>query len=1048
MTIVSEILGRVDLTEPDERPLYAYEITTSEQKELAELLRRQIRMTGFVASLASGFVIWASEHIRTQFPGGHLTWEFVFKELGSDYEREAAVRLTKMGLNFWKRPLQSSNAGHKAYLFSLLAEGGLPDLALAEEAHYLKVLLHLIREIEIEGPLGHAIANAAARRAVTKLPQVMRSKEQAQLLADLALVIVVARSWLPEDIKFEETETWLDKNHASWRQRLPFRLSECALSALIRPALAAERIRPKSSGALVERQLHRSFSGSEWNGVAIIVEGSKLLHSMLPSQDQQVRMRLLAGDDSVFLATPVEDGWILSRSTSRGKVELACAPDEAVILSVYIDGKSEGEVVLDPGFPPPEVGSSLWHPKDISATEPDVLVPLSGRGQTRATHAFALGPEEAVPESVSGIGIGKPQIAPGGLLWPLSGRGKLRFGKQELGITTEADADAPTARLMVSGKSLTRFFGREKLQIFVGQPVALGAEGDQPLAVLGRTAAWRELPGLLGGMIVEWCEDGDVLARLRLVVLPKIFQLNLSESKGGRLQLRASGVPADWHLHLAAGDGFTQDRSVGPEIMLLELESTEPLDKIELRLKDPKSDASLELSSFCTVSEAVLISPEGKLLAGNRKISVKSLFGWRGSLPEFGGAMQLNLSTRRAPVTFSVGGPIRLTAYLDLIEQALALMNSDGRVNLELVGGGRETPRLEIGRSDWDSEEAAPFWNFGHGVTRLQAVCLDNPTSTVSFKAEGNVDLANDLDEDEGLWFVQGHHPTCGAMRPFVWSARPQSRSSRDARVKKFVTEWQRLTETPNDPGWTTSWDMIEAVRSAGDASALDNVLALAKVPVAAAALVMRAPRCSQSTALGLEAETPLWWPLVSCSDWERAMTVQREHLRHDLHALGRSGEDVLDPVENVHDSIVLSAMKIFTQRPELAAHLGFALAAMEVGKDVIERNGASALALVPASVARELLIMRAREADRRCEELPQGVGGLRPVKLTDDFGLRETFKPLLWAPMVVAEVATNLRKMPEAHEILQLLALRNADSLWFDFALPVAVTLAMEIKQ
>ena len=1048
MTIVSEILGRVDLTEPDERPLYAYEITTSEQKELAELLRRQIRTTGFGASLAPGFVIWASEHIRTQFPGGHLTWEFVFTELKLHCEWNEAAKQTNLGLNFWKRPLRTSEVGHREFLRSLLAEGGLPNLALTQADRYRTVLLALIHEIEAEGALGHAIAEVAARRAVAKLPQVMQTEEQARLLAELACVIVATRSVLPEGLQPEETESWLDKNRTNWRQSLPLRLSELALKSLIRPALAVERIRPKSSTALVERQLRWSSSGSEWVGVAVIVDGAKLLKSMLPEQAPKVRMRLLTGDNSVFLATPVEDGWILSCSNSRGEVVLARAPDQAVHLSVYIDGKSAGDVVVDPGLPPPEIGSSLWRPSDISAPEPDVLIPLSGRGQTRATQVFALAPEGTVPELESEIKMEDPQTAPGGVLWPLSGTGKVRIGDQSLRIATEADSDAPTARLMPSGKSLTRFVGREGLPIFLGQPMALGAEGDQPFVTLGRKAKWREIPNLLGGKIVEWREGDDVLARLRLVVLPENLQLNLGEGASGRLKLNAIGVPEGWHLHLSAGDGVASDRSDGPEIMPLELHSTEPLDKIELRIKDPTSGASLELSSFCTVSEAVLICPTGKLLDANRKISVKSLFGWRGSLPEFGGAMQLNLATTRwAPVAFSVGGPIRLAAYLDLIKQALALMNSDGRVNLELVGRGRETPRLEIGRSEWSSQEAGPFWHFGEGVTKLQAVCLDDPTRIVRFEAEGNVDLANNLDEDEELWFVQGHHPSRGVMRPFVWSARPQPGSSRDSRVNKFATEWRRLIETPDDPGWTTSWELIEAVRSAGDASALDNVLALAKVPVAAAALVMRVPRNSRAAALALEAETPLWWPLVSCEDWGRAMTVQRDYMLHRLQALDRSGEDAHDFDDDVHKYMVRSAMEIFAQRRELAAHLGFALAAMDVDQDVMKCNGAKELLLAPTVAARAFLEDQVREADRRCEQTPQGVGGLRPIKLTDDFRVRDKFKPLLWAPMVVAEVATNLRSMPEPHEILQLLALRDADPPWFDIALPLAVTLAMEIS-
>ena len=1044
MKIVPEILNRVDLTEPDGRPLYAYEVTTEEQQNLGEFLRTQIRMKRPIESTASDFVLWASEHIRTQFAGGQLKWEFVFDALEFHYEWDAAARLTELGLQFWQRPLRRSNAGHREFLFSLLAEGGLPDMALAQAVRYRKVLLDLIHEIEAEGSLGHALAEAAALRAVAELPQVMRTGEQARLLAELASMIVAARSWIPESLQPEETESWLDTNRPGWRQKLPLRFSAHALEALIRPALLAERIRVKTSGALVERQLRRTSQESEWVGVAIIADGARLLNSMLPSHDTQTRMRLLADDGAVFLATPAKGGWDLLRSNRRGAVELARAPDQAVLLSVHIDGKSAGEVVIDSGQPPPEIEPSLWRPEDSSALDPVVLVPLSGRGQTRATKVFALALEGSVPESVSGISIGEPEVAPGGVLWPLSGQGEVRIGERVLRLSTEAEADAPAARLMACGKGLIGFVGRADIPIFLGSPMVLGAEGDQPFERQGKNVIWREIKHLLGGMIVEWCENDVVLARLRLVVLPESLQLNLRESSAGRFQLKADGVPEGWHLRLFADDNIAQDRSAGSELMQLELDSAEPLDIVGLRLKDPTSGASVELAGFLSVREAAIFKPSGKHLKINHRISVKRLLGWRGSLPEVGGALQLGLAGRGASVAFSAGGPIRLAAYSDLVEQALALMNADGQVNLGLVGRGRETPRLEIGRSDWESEEAGPFRHLTHGVTKLNAVCLDDPTRTASTEVKGRIDLAYWLSDTEGLWFVQGRHETCGVMRPFVWSASQLPPSSRDKRVAEFAKEWQRLIETPDDPDWAASWQMIAAVRSAGDdsvagdASALDKILALAEVPAAAAALVLRVPWKSRAAALALEAETPIWWPLVRCVDWERAMIVLREHLLRTLQAAGLSDVDV-------RDHIARSAGDIASHRPELAAHLAYAVAAVEVDRDVISRTDTDALRPVPANAAKEVLNMEAQNAGRRFERLPQGVGGLQPVKISIDFGLSDEFKPLLHAPMVVAEVATDLRPQPDAHQILQLIALRAADPLWFDAALPAAIALAME---
>ena len=56
-------------------------------------------------------------------------------------------------------------------LYSLMAEGGLPDLYLAEAARYRDTVLAVLSEIETEGALGATVAERAARRRMAGLPQ-------------------------------------------------------------------------------------------------------------------------------------------------------------------------------------------------------------------------------------------------------------------------------------------------------------------------------------------------------------------------------------------------------------------------------------------------------------------------------------------------------------------------------------------------------------------------------------------------------------------------------------------------------------------------------------------------------------------------------------------------------------------------------------------------------------------------------------------------------------------------------------------------------------
>lgn len=1042
MQILHEILSRNGLAEPDARALHGYEITPDEHRRLEMLVQQRIRSGGLAAGAAQAFVLWAAEHIRTRFAGGILSWEFVFGGLGAAQPAyENLQRLVSAGLGAWKRPLRKGNAGHREFLYSLLAEGGLPDLAVAQAPRYRAVLFRLIAEIEAEGAMAAAMAEAAALRAVGDLPQVFRTGEQARLLAELAQAIVAARAALPQDLPEGSAECWLDAHRPGWRQTLPLRLSPVALNALIRPALEGARQQSPRTGQLVTRQLRRRADGAGWIGVAEIADAGLLPATLLPGVDAGLRLRLTADaaeSSASFLGVPTDSGWDLMRSAGRGAVTLPLSPDESVILAAHADGRALAEVVLDAGLPAPDEAPGLWRPADAQAAQPEALLPLSGRARTRAAQLFVLAGAGTPLEPGPGLVLGRPEAGPKGLVWPVSGRGLLRVGAHRIAVETGAEDDAPPVRLALLGKRLPGLSVAAGTPVHLGQPQILGAEGEGPLRYLEAAARLRPLPRLLGGRIVEWVENDLVLARTRLVILPADLRLDLRDRGGGLLRLDAQGLEPGWHLHLRAA-GVVAQGLAGPDgRMTLDLRCAGQFGLVEIRIAEPDSGAVLELAGGCPTRGCLILDPSGRNLGTNRPLSRARLGGWRGLLPEAGGAVQLRQVSGGTRVAFPGGGMVRLSAYAGVIDQALAFEGADGRVNLRLVAGGMESCRLEIGRYDWCSDEAGPFRHLGTGRTRLHAVCLDDPARQATAEAEGRIDLAGWLGEERGLWFVQGVSDRQGVMRPFVWSARPQPNGSRDHRVQGYADDWTRLLDNPDDPGWSTAWELIAAVRGGGDAAALDQVQALARIPAAAVALVLVVPRADRAAALALETETPLWWPLVPCADWARAMDVARRRLVLRLAAIGSPEAETRRLATTALQRV---AGEILTLRPELAAHLGQALAA--AGEAPLALDGAGAP--VPLAVAPTRLRRLAQEAARRFDRLPDGVGRVEARALRPDFGLPDHMAPLLHAPFVVAEIAAGLRGGLTSGDNLQLIALRAADPAWFDAALPAALMMAKE---
>jgi hypothetical protein len=1041
MKIVQSILARNGLQYADGRPLYAYGVTDAERENLGSFLRMRIAMGGLTPSTAQGFVLWAAEHIRTGFRGGQLTWEFVFEGITLAYDRPAAIELTSRGLDAWGRKLRKSDYGHREFLYTLLAEGGLPDLALDNDSSYRAALLGVVSAIEDEGVLGASIADTAARRQVGNLPEVLRTEEQARLMAKLANAIVDVRNRLPGDLGVENAEGWLDSHYPDWRQALPLRLSQKAFEALVRPVLLSERQREKPTSILVRRQL-RKQAGGPWMGVAEIPERAFFPHANLAGVDRSLRLRFTNDTGAGFLGVPAEGGWELIRNAGRGALLMPVAPNEPVFLNAHADGRFLARIVIDAGQPAPDDAPSLWRALDPDTDMPEVLVPLSGRGQTRAGRVFVLAADGLAPECDDDLCVSMDAGGPGGTLWSVTGRGAVRFGSHEMRIVTGADADAPEARIAVLGRPLPGFVMDGGVAAFLGAPMLVGVEGEGPMRPLGSQVRTRVVSGLWGGCVAEWRNSGMVLAMCRYVVLPEKMQIELHEVADGQARLQASGLPEGLHLHLRAGE--CQQAAVigvdGSADLSLFVEGRPGT--FDIRLSDPRNGETLAMTGLWPSRVARLIDARGARVSGNRQLSRRGMAGWRGVLPT-NGTVQLRMALGGTPVAFSAAGSVSLIQFGNVIDQALALQGADGRVNLRLIGGGQETPRLEIGRYDWSAEPAGPFWHLGPGVTRLVAVCLDDPARTVSVEVESRTDPAVWLGEDEGLWFVQGWSESRGVMRPMVWSAQSGGSSSREQRLQNYAADWKRLLSEPDDMGWDRIWSLILAVRDAGDASALDQVQALARVPAAAVALLLRAGRADRAAALLLETESPLWWPLVSCVAWAEAFVSVRDGLRHRLRIAG-IGEEDIGPL--VVDRLAKAAGEIIALRPELSVHLGQAFARAGERPLALTSTGAPVPLAVPRS--RDSLAGAAQEALRRFSRLPDGVAGLSARELQVSLPGTDDFRPLLHAPLVAAEVATGRRSNPTPQEYLQLIALRAADPIWFDVALPSALTLALEMPR
>ena len=512
------------------------------------------------------------------------------------------------------------------------------------------------------------------------------------------------------------------------------RLSAEALTALVRPVLIAEPVgRPRPLAPLVRRELRRRADGNGWTGVTVVGNGGFLPALLLPGVDEDLRLRFLPRtptDKAVvsLLGIPEGGGWRLLRVIGRGDVELALAPEELLALSAYADGHLVGEAVVDAGLPALADAPRLWRSAEASSEKTVRLVPLSESGRTRGAQVWLQATKEAEPKSFGGVSVGPAECVSDGRLWPLNGQGEIEVGGVRLRVLTGAEVDEEHAQLLTSGRPLVGWRAVHGMQLLCGTPVFWGSSGGTPLRRLWRDVEMRQIPSVLCGQIAEWRRDGQVVARLRTIILPEALALCLRETRPGVAVLQGQGLVAGWHVALlaAGADERAVSDANGRVVLTLTVRDAVP-GLVRLRLSEPVTGEALMLEAPWPARTAMLVDPSGVRLQRNRAIACASLSGWRGFVPVGGGTLQLRVANDRATVGMKVEGEVRLAAHEALWRSILALAGPDARVNLRLIAGGDAGHRLELGRYDWQAEMVGYCCRLGVGRAILHAITLEEP---------------------------------------------------------------------------------------------------------------------------------------------------------------------------------------------------------------------------------------------------------------------------------------------------------------------------------
>ena len=388
----------------------------------------------------------------------------------------------------------------------------------------------------------------------------------------------------------------------------------------------------------------------------------------------------MTADGTSLRASPDLGGW---RLKSPRDLILPLDPWAPAVLMAYADGVALGEVIIDPGLPKPDEAPLLWRAESPGGGQ--VLVPSVG-GRSRGDRIWLLADHAPVCDPM--VTVHDPLPGPGGQVWPLSGTGRIQVGDTALGVATGAGEDALSAHLLILANSLRDMRVDNGLPAFTGTPRFLGARGDMPLRDV--TSQIRSASGRgLGVQRFDWIDEGEVIASTRSVLLPASLSVTLREMVAG-LEVEVRGLPQDWRLAVL----LKQMRYVLPPDATRITVGPVSADQGEvgLELLDTQG-RTLHLLKPWPARDPMLIDALGQRLTVSRQVSLPSLLGWRGVLPQRG-ALELRMPEASHPVAFGETGTLRLAAWRPLLAQVQALTGADGLVDLQLVTD-RPSPQSE-----------------------------------------------------------------------------------------------------------------------------------------------------------------------------------------------------------------------------------------------------------------------------------------------------------------------------------------------------------------
>ncbi len=1097
------VLERIGLEEPDGRPIYGYEITEEEYRELQNCVRdRAEREPGSWSNKdAAEFCIYVSEWWRRAYDGGRWTFSAPLEQVGmegwnSQYQR--LHRLIQRGLKYLGRELIELG-GNRQFLGTLAAQGGLPLNLMRGNAagHVPRAFRAMFRELRIFGTQ-QVTDKELGERELHRLPQAFQNTEgMAKLLGKTAMVVWEhAQVAGNQDNPLEQ----LDSEFSGWRQELPLKPNDDQIRALLEEILG-EAQKEKSLDEKPFQAIRRlSRNGGDWTLEAGVegpsripaarvaalfeVDESSLPYtlSLMAEYEGDTRAVAIVSRDNQdsYLVEAVEDGTFIGPQHAAGTIRLRAFAGENEFGNVRpVIGKALGEepwVFSDKQDATP---LQLFSTGSVRTKRDEILVVVNPQAKIDEANAADF------QEIGMLAGSGRPiyRMAESTSVVDEDGT------KWKIHCQSETDDLVETS---VSGQ-LWGFNHRRGLPVYDEEPIVqVGRERLAPTDMrwkVGHEESLLSDASFGEGVLRAYDDEGHALFQRRMCRLPESASLRVrpaTNDDSGRLLLDGFGdvkvgTPEEQVeiSQLQEGgsdeikvrfDGEGQPPSEFPLFIRWEAGGettfTVPFPKERARfvangrvLKDRGTwvvHAMNEIVAQVSTEGGMVNEPyiQGELRAEDVNYEVQKATEFEMKLrKEFSGSdwtgrYKLPLSRIREEVSLALAGTMDLDAHVELkLTWPGATNEQTKRVKLFRYEG--EVNRIDDGDFEVTSRLSEPeHWS----EPELSGFQFQDPGSGEPLaRLDENTWIVADEDGlSPGTWCVVGMRSSRLSHRPVVFKVEGEYEENEWSRVceipgrgrrrRAFRELFHKMAGDPEHHGWNALQDIFEIAKQL-PATTFDALDCLVEVPEATAMALIRARADIERWWSELE-ELPFLWHLISVQDWAEATNQYLEVLAQHYANL-----DVDLDKSQVLEPVVGEIRRRSGQESPLFAFLNSELG---LGLDSSSREielAQRAEHIVEQSIADGFGdLLRRKDPDHHRWPNWEPQLSLKKIECFERFRADTSTRwrqPVADAPLVAALACATSTRLPRA-DVLRLRRLRSFDRRWFDFCYRANLTRAL----